>query len=87
MFHYEHTHLPLVRHLFAPYGLVKIEVDKPLESPGGAPSPFYAVGYLYFETWEGFQQAFKEVGPTIIKSISTYTDVKPLIQVGQYIVV
>jgi uncharacterized protein (TIGR02118 family) len=81
--YYIHKHLPAVQKKFGPYGLVKIEVDKPLEAPGGAQSPFFAIGYLYFPTLADFQKAYAAVGGEVIADIIIYTDVKPMIQVGE----
>lgn len=85
MDYYLHTHLPLVAKKFGPYGLTKIEVDQGVEKPGGGESPFFAIGYLYFKDIEGFRKAYKEVGGGVIADIMLYTDVKPLIQVGDLI--
>lgn len=81
--YYTNVHLPLVQQKFGPYGLTKIEVDQGVEKPGGGESPFFAIGYLYFDTLEGFRQAFTEVGKGVIADISKYTNVKPMIQVGE----
>lgn len=83
--YYLHKHLPLVHKKFSPYGLTKIEVDQGVEKPGGGESPFFAIGYLYFKDLDGFRRAFKEVGSGVIADISLYTDVKPMIQVGEFI--
>ena len=81
--YYMNSHLPLVQQKFAPFGLTTIEVDQGLESPGGGESPFFAIGYLYFKDLDGFRQAYASVGASVIADISIYTDVKPMIQVGQ----
>ncbi len=83
--YYVHTHLPLVQKKFSPYGLTKIEVDRGLETPGRGESPFFAIGYLYFKDLDGFRQAYAAVGAGVIADISKYTDVKPMIQVGEII--
>lgn len=83
MEYYLKVHLPVVCLKFAPYGLSRIEVDTPLESPGGLPSPFFAVGYLYFPSLSHFQRAYQEVGAEVTADWSKYTDVKPMIQVGE----
>ena len=81
--YYMNIHLPKVREKFEPYGLTKIEVDKPLESHEGARSPFFAVGYLYFPSLKHFQEAYKSTGKEVISDIIKYTDVTPMIQVGE----
>ncbi len=80
---YLNSHLPMVRKKFGPFGLKKIEVDKGVESLNGGASPFFAIGYLYFDTLENFRQGFKAVGAEIVARIATYTDVTPMIQIGE----
>ena len=58
-------------------------MDTPLEKPGGGESPFFAVGYLYFDSLKGFQKAFNSVGSDVTGNIHRYTDVRPVIQVGE----
>ena len=81
--YYTKTHLPMVWQAFSPYGLRKIEVDKGEEKPGGGASPFFAIGYLYFDTLEDFQKCYAAVGQEVVGNIPIYTDVKPMIQVGE----
>lgn len=83
MDYYIHKHLPMVWKEFAPFGLKKIEVDKGIEKPGGGPSPFFAVGYLYFDTLEDFRKCYASAGARVVGNIPVYTDVAPLIQVGE----
>jgi uncharacterized protein (TIGR02118 family) len=81
--HYVNKHLPWVMEKFMPYGLRKVEVDKGLAAPGGGVSPFFAIGYLYFDSLQAFEEAFAAAGPEVIATIATYTDVTPMIQVGE----
>ena len=83
MNYYIKTHLPIVWQKFGPYGLKKIEVDKGEERPGGGESPFFAIGYLYFDTLEDFRKAYISTGAEVVANISQYTDVVPMIQVGE----
>ncbi|MDE2223521.1 MAG: EthD family reductase [Candidatus Omnitrophica bacterium] len=82
MDYYIHTHLPMVRRTFGPWGLRKIEVDKGIAKPGGGSSPFFAIGYLYFDSLEAFQECYAEAGMEVVGNIHSYTDVIPMIQVG-----
>jgi uncharacterized protein (TIGR02118 family) len=82
MEYYTKVHLPVVCLKFVPYGLTKVEVDQPLESPGGQSSPFFAIGYLYFPSLSHFQRAYAAVGAEVTADWIKYTDVKPMIQVG-----
>ncbi len=83
--YYINHHLPQVRQRFGPFGLRKIEVDRGVEKPGGGASPFFAIGYLYFDTLEDFRQAYAAVGQQVISDIPVYTDVTPMIQVAEVV--
>lgn len=81
--YYIQTHLPMVWEKFSPFGLIKIEVDRGIERPGGGASPFFAIGYLYFDTLANFQKCYASVGEGVVGNIPIYADVAPMIQVGQ----
>src|ERR1700733_14604403 len=81
--YYINTHLPMVWQKFAPFGLKKIEVDRGVEKPGGGGSPFFAIGYLYFDFLADFQKCYAAVGAEVVGNIPVYTDVVPMIQVGE----
>jgi uncharacterized protein (TIGR02118 family) len=56
--YYCSTHMNLVRKLLGP-ALVNIAVDEGIAgATPGTPAPFVAVGHLYFESVEKFQEAF-----------------------------
>ena len=83
MDYYTGTHLPMVWQKFSPFGLKRIEVDRGLEKPGGGKSPFSAIGYLYFDTLENFQECYNKAGAQVVGNIPIYTDVIPMTQVGE----
>jgi len=83
MDYYIHTHLPMVWQKFVPFGLKKIEVDKGIERPGGGGSPFFAIGYLYFDSLADFQQCYAAAGQEVVRDIPIYTNVVPMIQIGE----
>jgi uncharacterized protein (TIGR02118 family) len=85
MDYYIHTHLPVVWQKFSPWGLKKIEVDHGVEKPGGGGSAFFAIGYLYFDSLADFQKCYAAAGAEVVANISVYTDVTPMIQVGEVI--
>lgn len=87
MDYYIQVHLPMVREKFSPFGLKRIEVDKGVEKPGGGSSPFFAIGYLYFDSLADFQKCYAAVGSEVVGNIHLYTDVRPLIQVGEVMTV
>ena len=70
MDYYIHTHLPTGPSKILPeFGLKKIEVDRGIEKPGGGASPFFAIGYLYFDTLEDFQKCYASVGAEVVGNI------------------
>ena len=81
--YYINFHLPSVREKFGSFGMIKAEVDQGIEKPGGGDSPFFAIGYLYFNTLDDFHKAFAAVGAEVIRDIALYTDVTPMIQIGE----
>jgi len=83
--YYTDVHLPMVWEKFSPYGLKKIEVDRGVEKPGRGNSPFFAIGYLYFDSLENFQKCYTAVGTQVVGKIPIYTDVIPITQVGEIV--
>lgn len=52
---------------------------------GGAPgvaAPFIAIGHLYFDSMEAFQQSFAPHAERITADIANFTDSQPLIQIS-----
>jgi len=45
--------------------------------------PFHAIGHLYFDTLDQFNQAFSENAENIMKDVPNYTNVQPVIQIGE----
>ncbi|EPC01148.1 hypothetical protein L861_11275 [Litchfieldella anticariensis FP35 = DSM 16096] len=80
--YYLNHHIPLAMRLLDDYGLKFIRVAKGAEHD----SPFYLVTYMGFETKEVFNKAIDEVGSEIFEDISKFTNVEPLIQVGEPVV-
>ena len=77
---YIHRHMPKVRSALAPHGLTAVEVDVP--AGDGTEQPFHAVGHLYFDRVEQFNEGFSLEGPALKANIPNYTDVAPEIQVS-----
>src|SRR5581483_7914783 len=56
--YYLGPHLVLAKKLLAPYGLIRIEVDRGIAAfPPGAALPFHAVGHLFFPSAAQLEQA------------------------------
>lgn len=48
-----------------------------------APPPFSAICHLHFDSVEAFQSAFAGHGAELQADIANYTDVEPVIQIGE----
>lgn len=59
-----------------------IEMDRGLAGAGGAPPPFLAVGYLYFDSVEDFEAAFGAHGDEILGDIPNFTNTEPVLQIS-----
>ena len=52
-------------------------------APPGTQAPFAAIGYLLFDSVEAFGAAFAQHAPKILADIPNYTNIQPVIQVGE----
>ncbi|GGX86560.1 hypothetical protein GCM10007160_12370 [Litchfieldella qijiaojingensis] len=80
--YYLDHHTPLVARLLGDYGLKFIRVVKGIERD----SPFFLVTHIGFEAKEEFNKAIDEVGNELFEDIPRFTDVEPLIQIGELMV-
>jgi uncharacterized protein (TIGR02118 family) len=83
MVYYCDTHMPMVLEKLSP-ACKRIAVDQGLA--GGAPGspPLYvAIGHLYFDSVEAYQNAFAPHAKAIMGDIPNYTDIQPKIQISE----
>jgi uncharacterized protein (TIGR02118 family) len=80
MDYYCARHIPLVREkLGAACKGVAVEQGIGGGTPGSRPG-FIAMGHLYFDSVEAFQEAFGPHADAIMADIPNYTDIQPTIQ-------
>jgi uncharacterized protein (TIGR02118 family) len=60
---------------------VRIEIDKPVAT--GQEPAFAAIGHLYFNSLEEFQQGFASAAGEVMADIPNYTDIQPQIQISE----
>jgi uncharacterized protein (TIGR02118 family) len=85
MDYYTKKHFPLLRSLFGD-ALKATAIDKGIAgSAPGAPVPFVAIGYLYFDTVAAFQSGMTANGSKIRADIPNYTDIQPVIQISEVV--
>lgn len=84
--YYTETHVPLVKKLLGA-SCKKVEVEKGLsgQTPGSAPA-YIVIGYLYFDSIEGFQNSFGPNANEIINDVPNFTDIIPVMQISELII-
>lgn len=83
MDYYTRKHFPLLKSLFGD-ALRATAIDKGVAAgTPGAPIPFLAIGYLYFDSVEAFQAGMKINASKIRADIPNYTDIQPIIQISE----
>lgn len=80
--YYINKHMKLVHKLLDPFGLVRTEVDKGIESDQ---TPYMAVGHLVFKSIEDMKKGLEAHDPELSADGVNYTDVKPGFQVSEII--
>lgn len=83
--YYSQTHFPMVMALLQPYGAVRHEIERGLAMSDGRPAQYIAVGTIYFESVAGMQQGLAEQGAKIFDDVKNYTNLEPVIQVGELV--
>ena len=84
MDYYINKHMKLVEERMDGYGLVDVAVDKVIANGLPKQAPVYAaIGYLTFETLEGFQNGMREHGREIVDDIPNFTNVHAVINISE----
>ena len=52
----------------------------------GSPAPFAAIGNLYFESLEAFQNSFGPNTEAIMGDLPNFTNIEPVIQIAEVVV-
>jgi uncharacterized protein (TIGR02118 family) len=84
--YYETVHLPLAARLWGRAGLVGGEGLKGVAGPGGAESPYFAIGLIHFASAEALGAAMTgEHAAEIMGDIPNFTNVTPIVQINEKI--
>lgn len=84
--YYCKKHMPMVKD-FLGDACQGMAVEKGIAGDAaGSKPPYVAMGHLYFETVEAFQNAFGPHAPAIMADIPNYTNVQPLIQISEVLI-
>jgi uncharacterized protein (TIGR02118 family) len=81
MSYYCNKHMPMCQEKL---GSKQMAVEQGLAGAApGIPAPFIAMGHLYFDSLDAFQNAFGAHAATIMADIPNYTDIQPTIQISE----
>jgi len=81
--YYQNSHLPLCRDLLAPMGMQSLTFYRPIVTDPGA--AFQLVAELRFTDLKTTNTALAAHGPRTQADIPNFTDVKPIILIGEEI--
>ncbi len=83
MKYYANKHMPMVAELLGD-SLKSLAIDKGISGrTPDDPSPYLAIGYLYFDELSAYQNAFAPNAAQIVNDIPNYTNVQPIIQISE----
>ncbi|MCB0655497.1 MAG: EthD family reductase [Saprospiraceae bacterium] len=86
MDYYANSHIPMVAGLLGD-AVKGASIEKGLGGADpGSPAQFVAMGNMYFDSVESFQQSFGPHAVTIMGDIPNYTNIAPVIQVSEVVV-
>ncbi len=76
--YYKNSHMPMVEK-FLGDACIRTEVEGAIS----AEQPFLAMGHVYFESMESFQNHYPEHAEKIRDDIVNYTNITPVVQMSQ----
>lgn len=83
MDYYLGTHIPLVAKLLGD-AIKGATVEEGIAGGApGAPATFAAMGNIYFESLESFQNSFGPNAPTILADLPNFTNAEPTVQISK----
>ena len=85
MDYYSNTHMPMLAELFGD-ALKHYSIEGGISGrTAEEPAPYMAVGHLYFNTLEDYQEGFGKHAETILNDIPNYTNIKPVVQISKVV--
>jgi uncharacterized protein (TIGR02118 family) len=75
--YYRTQHMPLVKQLLTPLGLLRLESDQFLAGPTPQEGDIIAATYGYFENVAAARAALAATGQDLLKSVPNYSTITP----------
>ena len=86
MDYYCNKHMPMVQGLLSG-SVLDVAVEKGLGGgEPGSPAEYAAMGHLYFDSLEAFQNSFGPHAEQIMGDLPNYTNIEPIIQISDVII-
>ena len=83
MDYYSNTHMPMVASLLGD-AMKHYSIDKGISGrTPDEPIPYLAIGYLYFDKLEDYQNSFGPNAKKIVGDIPNYTNTQPIVQISE----
>ena len=82
MDYYATSHVQLVTRLLGD-AIIGATIEKGISGVGGSKAPFEAMGNLYFENMESYQNSFGPNAEEILSDLSNFTNISPLVQISE----
>ena len=83
MDYYSNKHMPMVANLLGD-AMTHYTIDKGISGrTPDEPLPYLAIGYLYFDKLEDYQNAFGPNAKEIVGDIPNYTNTQPIVQISE----
>ena len=80
--YYCSKHIPMVQRLLGP-SLKNVAVEEGIAgASAGSPPAYLAMGHLYFESVDAFQQSWAPHAAQIVGDVPNYTNSEPVIQIS-----
>ncbi len=83
MEYYSNKHMPMVASLLGD-SLKLFTIDKGISGrTPDEPTPYLAIGYLYFDKLSAYQDSFGPNAEKIVSDIPNYTNIQPVVQISE----
>lgn len=80
--YYLNKHFPMVREKVGP-AIKRSEVYKGVSGAAGSPETYVAIGCLWFDSIQAFEQSFGPHANEIMSDIPNFTNIEPTIQIDE----
>ena len=82
--YYDETHVPLIKEVYGPNGLLGVLVQKGVSASDGGPAPFVAMIHMSFDSPEAMQACLASPRADEVRAdVAKFTKIKPVVQISE----